>query len=69
MSFNTLIDWNSCSPEQQRTLLFRATAVPVNQGIEAHGLYSNTGFRLIRTTEPKISTHYVGLKSTAPSGV
>ncbi|MDI5444545.1 hypothetical protein MJL27_26120, partial [Salmonella enterica subsp. enterica serovar Anatum] len=23
MSFNTLIDWNSCSPEQQRALLTR----------------------------------------------
>jgi histidinol dehydrogenase len=23
MSFNTLIDWNSCSPEQQRELLMR----------------------------------------------
>ncbi|SUX73015.1 histidinol dehydrogenase [Citrobacter freundii] len=23
MSFNTLIDWNSCSPDQQRELLMR----------------------------------------------
>ncbi|MDI4702789.1 hypothetical protein MJI37_32025, partial [Salmonella enterica subsp. enterica serovar Cerro] len=23
LSFNTLIDWNSCSPEQQRALLTR----------------------------------------------
>ncbi|EHD02354.1 Histidinol dehydrogenase, partial [Salmonella enterica subsp. enterica serovar Urbana str. R8-2977] len=26
MSFNTLIDWNSCSPEQQRALLCAADA-------------------------------------------
>ncbi|EHD01874.1 hypothetical protein LTSEWAN_3444 [Salmonella enterica subsp. enterica serovar Wandsworth str. A4-580] len=29
MSFNTLIDWNSCSPEQQRAL----TAVALNSSV------------------------------------
>ncbi|EHC86524.1 Histidinol dehydrogenase, partial [Salmonella enterica subsp. enterica serovar Rubislaw str. A4-653] len=31
MSFNTLIDWNSCSPEQQRALRALLTRPAMNQ--------------------------------------
>lgn len=44
MSFNTLIDWNSCSPEQQRELLMRP-AISASESI------SRTVAEILRTSK------------------
>ena len=64
MSFNTLIDWNSCSPEQQRELLMRP-AISASESIsrtvaEILENVKNNGDRALREYSAKFDKTEVG---------
>ena len=64
MSFNTLIDWNSCSPEQQRELLMRP-AISASKSIsrtvaEILENVKNNGDRALREYSAKFDKTEVG---------